>query len=205
MGDESWKTHTYPCSCSWRNCPDSVTYMSGSFYCLGKEGLLSCFNLATQKWKPVKSKSKSCLMLPWVKRSTPYKDADPYHFLEYGGSLIIAYMKLGGLHPTTGLYNSCEKCEILRFDRTDRVWVKTESLEGGAIFLGLHNIGPAIPAGDITKTIASRVYYTRPDSSKARFLNYGPENLPEERLDHHDAWEVRFPEKTFWISLCPRL
>ena len=53
----------------------------------------------------------------------------PSYFLEYGGRLIVVFMKMVS-------DVSRPKCDIFRFDWLDRVWMKMESLEGGAIFLG---------------------------------------------------------------------
>ena len=193
IGDESWKTHAFSCPGGWIYSADSVVYMDGSFYCFSRQGLLSSFNVDTGEWKPLTS-INSPKPIWWM--SIPgYRYTCKRYFLEYGGRLILAYMK-----------NDWGVCEIFRFDWRDRVWVKIESLEGGALFLGRHRIGLGVPAGENTKMIANRVYYLRGDSPTPMFVCYGgPVSGSEERMDYGDAWDVHrlhedLYEHRIWID-----
>ncbi|KAL6324311.1 hypothetical protein AAG906_012557 [Vitis piasezkii] len=152
IGDKSWKTHTFTCPNASSYSAESVVYMEGSFYCFSERGLLASFNIATQEWRPLVS-------IMW---DMPLWPRERY-FLEYGGRLIIVFMENESKYSGT-------ECDIFRFDWLDRVWVKMESLEGGAIFLGNPCFG--VSAGEKTKMVANRVYYFLWHTPT--FITYGP-------------------------------
>lgn len=49
------------------------------------------------------------------------------------------------------------QCTIFKFDWLNKAWIEMESLEGGAMLLGVISFG--ISAGEQTRMIANRVYY----------------------------------------------
>ncbi|KAL6311673.1 hypothetical protein AAG906_007399 [Vitis piasezkii] len=65
------------------------------------------------------------------------------------------------------------QCTIFKFDWLNKAWIEMESLEGGAMFLGVISFG--ISAGEQTRMIANRVYYF--SSNTPKFFTYGPASL----------------------------
>ena len=120
----------------------------------------------------------------------------PSYFLEYGGRLIVVFMKMVSVV-------SRPKCDIFRFDWLDRVWMKMESLEGGAIFLGNPCLG--VSAGEKTKIVANRVYYFLRNTTT--FITYGPVSpgigsVSEERMayPHTSDPDNRLYGDRIWID-----
>ena len=213
--DKSWKTQAFSCPDAENYSVEGVVYIErdGSFYCFSKNGLLSSFNVAAEEWKPVTSCLTSYPRPDWFEDLLYGRPSNRF-FLEYGGSLIVAYMKFKSGYD---YYRPWVGCEVFRFDLTARVWMKMESLEGGALFLGTNTnrVCLGVPAaGENTKTIANRVYYFERTPSKMignreyyfsdspLFITYGgPASRSEEEeeeeekegriMDYSNAWDVQ--------------
>ncbi|RVX18794.1 hypothetical protein CK203_006982 [Vitis vinifera] len=113
-------------------------------------------------------------------------------------AVFIVLAKGDYWHPSISLPKSGGRW----FDWLDRVWVKMESLEGGAIFLGNPCFG--VSAGEKTKMVANRVYYFLWHTPT--FITYGPVSpgigsASEERIVYPDTWD---PDRLYgdsnWID-----
>ncbi|KAJ9695934.1 hypothetical protein PVL29_011075 [Vitis rotundifolia] len=153
---------------TWKTPPPAhaMAYMAGSVYCYNVGGGLSSFHIATQEWRLLSNES------PLIDDGINASDfvIGTWYFVAYGGHLhLVSLTELEA--------DMVPECKILKYDWLDGAWRKMKSLEGGVIFVGKPSFG--VSAGEQTKMVANRVYYSSSHTSKPNFLVYGSVGMGE--------------------------